>query len=131
MAGWRDLGSHTGFRIAPSGGFPCGFSIVGRLGPLHEADHAMGLRGRWAYRAVGLGTPLCSSPDMESSTPSINRRSMLSGSSQCTFSSSIVRDAMTLLVEGFARGRPPGRPLVEVSSRPITILQAYQKERKR
>ena len=55
MAGWGDLGSHTGFRNAHSGGFPCGFSVVGRLGPLHEAGQAVGLRGRRAYRAVGLG----------------------------------------------------------------------------
>ena len=41
-------------RIAPSGGFPCGFNIVGRLRPLHEVGHAMGLRGRQAYYAVGL-----------------------------------------------------------------------------
>ena len=76
-------------------------------------------------------TPLCSPPSVDSSALSINRRSMLLGTSQCTFSSSIVRDAMILLAEGFARGRPLRRPLVEVSSRPLTILQAYQKERKR
>ena len=76
-------------------------------------------------------TPLCSPPNVESSALSINRRSMLSGTSQYTFSSSIVRDAMSLLAEGFAWGRPPGRPLVEVSSRPLAILQVDQKERKR
>ena len=41
-----DLGSHTGFRTAPSGGFPCGFSVVDRLGSFHEAGQAVGLRGR-------------------------------------------------------------------------------------
>ena len=76
-------------------------------------------------------TPLCSPPSVESSALSINRRSMLSGTSQYTFSSSIVRDPMTLLAKGFVRGYPPGRPLLEVSSRPLTILQAGQKERKR
>ena len=55
MAGWGDLGSHTGFRTAPSGGFQCGFSVVGRLGPLHEASQKVGQRERRAYRAVGLG----------------------------------------------------------------------------
>ena len=58
VAGWEDSGSHTGFKTAPSGGFPCGFSVVGRLGPLHEvgrlgplhkADQKVGLRGRRAY----------------------------------------------------------------------------------
>ena len=55
MAGWGDLGSHTGFRTAPSGGFPCGFSVVGRRRPFHEAGQAVGLCGRRAYRAMGLG----------------------------------------------------------------------------
>ena len=55
MASWGDLGSHTGFRTVPSGGFPCGFSIAGCLGSLHEAGQAVGLRGRRAYRAVCLG----------------------------------------------------------------------------
>ena len=36
MAGWEDSGSQTGCRTAPSGGFPSGFNIVGRLGPLRE-----------------------------------------------------------------------------------------------
>ena len=44
-----------GFRTALSGGFPCGFSVISHLGPLHEVDLAMGLCGRWAYRVVGLG----------------------------------------------------------------------------
>ena len=39
MAGWGDSGSQTGSRTASSGGFLCGFNIVGRLGPLHEAGH--------------------------------------------------------------------------------------------
>ena len=76
-------------------------------------------------------TPLCSSPNMELFALSINQRSMLSSTSQYTFNSSIIRDAMTLLAEGFARGRPPGQPLMEVSFRPLTILQDDQKERKR
>ena len=49
MAGWGDSGSQTGSRTAPSGGFLCGFNIVGHLGPIHEAGQAMGLRGRRAY----------------------------------------------------------------------------------
>ena len=36
MADWGDSGSHTGSRTAPSSEFPCGFNIVGRLGPFHE-----------------------------------------------------------------------------------------------
>ena len=55
MADWGDLGSHMGFRTAPSSGFSCGFSVVGRLGLLYEAGQAVGLRWRQAYRAVGLG----------------------------------------------------------------------------
>ena len=55
MASWGDLRSHISFRTVPSGGFPCGFSVVSRLGPLHEAGQAVGLRGCRAYRAVGLG----------------------------------------------------------------------------
>ena len=38
-----DLGSYTGSKILPSGWFPCGFDIVGRPGPLHEAGQALGL----------------------------------------------------------------------------------------
>ena len=34
-----------GFGTALSGGFPCGFNTVGRLGPLHEVGQAVGLRG--------------------------------------------------------------------------------------
>ena len=34
-----------GSRTAPSGGFPCGFNIVSRLGPLHEAGQKVGLCG--------------------------------------------------------------------------------------
>ena len=49
VAGWGDSGSHTGFRIALFGGFPCGFSVMGRLGLLYEAGQAMGLCGCWAY----------------------------------------------------------------------------------
>ena len=49
VAGWRDSGSHTGFRTAMSGGLPCGFNTVGSLGQLHEAGQAMGLCGRRAY----------------------------------------------------------------------------------
>ena len=46
MAGYEDSGSQTGSRTTPSGGFLCGFNIVGRFGPLHEAGQAVGLRGR-------------------------------------------------------------------------------------
>ena len=49
VAGWGDSGSHTGFRTALSGGFPCGFNVIGRLGPLYEAGQTMGLCGHWAY----------------------------------------------------------------------------------
>ena len=48
MVGWGDSGSQTGSRTAPSSRFPCGFNIVGRLGPLHEAGHAGGMHGRRA-----------------------------------------------------------------------------------
>ena len=50
-----DSGSQTGSRTVPSGGFLCGFNIVGCLGLLHEAGQVVGLRGRRAYRAVSLG----------------------------------------------------------------------------
>ena len=53
MVGWGDLGSRTGSRTAPSGGFPCGFNIVGRLWPLHEAGHAVGLLGKWVCAGTG------------------------------------------------------------------------------
>ena len=43
MTGLGDSGSQTGSRTAPSSGFPCDFNIVGRLGPLHEAGHVVGL----------------------------------------------------------------------------------------
>ena len=49
MTGWGVSGPQTGSRTAPSGGFQCSFNIVGRLGPLHEASQAMGLRRRRAY----------------------------------------------------------------------------------
>ena len=49
MADWGDSGSHTGVRTALSGGFSCGFSVMGRLGPLHEASQTMGLCGRGDY----------------------------------------------------------------------------------
>ena len=49
MAGWGDSGSQTGSRIAPSGGFSCGFNIVGCLGTLHEEGHVVGLRRRRTY----------------------------------------------------------------------------------
>ena len=49
MAGWGDSGSQTGSRTASSGGFLCGFNIVGRLRQLHEAGQAVGLRGCRAY----------------------------------------------------------------------------------
>ena len=55
MVGWGDSGSRTSFRTAPSGGFPCGFSVMGRLGPVHEAGQAVDLHGCRAYRVVGLG----------------------------------------------------------------------------
>ena len=45
MAGWGDSRSQTGSRTTPFGGFLCGFNIVGRLGQLHEAGQAVGLRG--------------------------------------------------------------------------------------
>ena len=31
MAGWGDSGSQTGSKIAPCGGFLCGFNIVGHF----------------------------------------------------------------------------------------------------
>ena len=43
MAGWGDLGSHTGFKTTPSNEFSCGFNIVGCLGPLLEAGKTVGL----------------------------------------------------------------------------------------
>ena len=49
MADWGDSGSQTGLRTAPSCGFPCGFNIVGCLGPLHEAGQAVGQRRLRAY----------------------------------------------------------------------------------
>ena len=49
IAGWGDLGSQTGSKTAPSGGFPCDFNTVGRLEPLHEAGQAVGLHGCRAY----------------------------------------------------------------------------------
>ena len=49
IAGWGDLGSQTGSKTAPSGGFPCDFNTVGRLEPLHEVGQAMGLHGCRAY----------------------------------------------------------------------------------
>ena len=55
MTDWGDLGSHTGFRTAPSGGFPCDFSIVVRLGSLHETGQEVGLCGRQAYSTMDLG----------------------------------------------------------------------------
>ena len=76
-------------------------------------------------------TSLFSPPNMDSSALSINRRSMLSGTSQYTFNSSVVGDAMTLLAEGVAQRRPPGQPLMEVSSRPLTILQENQEEKRK
>ena len=49
MVGWGDSGSQMGSRTALSSGFLCGFNIVGRLGPLHDASQAVGLRGCPAY----------------------------------------------------------------------------------
>ena len=49
MVGWGDSGSQTGSRIAHSGGFLCGFNILGRLGQLHEVGYAVGLRKCRAY----------------------------------------------------------------------------------
>ena len=49
VADQGDSGSHTGFGTALSGGFPCAFNTVGRLGAFHEAGQAMGLRGRRVY----------------------------------------------------------------------------------
>ena len=39
-----DSGPQTGSRAVPSGWFPCGFHIAGRLGPLHMVGQAEGLR---------------------------------------------------------------------------------------
>ena len=72
-------------------------------------------------------TPLCSPPNVDSSALSINRRSMLYGTSQYAFSSSIVRDEMMLLVEGVARRRPLGWPLLEVSSRPSPFYKQIKR----
>ena len=47
-----------GSRTAPSGGFLCGFNIVGRLGPLHEAGQAVGLCGRRAPGLLSRGSGL-------------------------------------------------------------------------
>ena len=49
MTGWETRDPRQGYRILPSGWFPYGFNIVGRLRPLHEAGQAVGLQGRWAY----------------------------------------------------------------------------------
>ena len=38
-----------GSKTAPFGGFSCGFDIVGRLGPLHEAGQVVGLHGFRVY----------------------------------------------------------------------------------
>ena len=45
MANWGDLGSQTGSRTAPSGGFPCGFNTVNRLRPLHKACQVVAYAG--------------------------------------------------------------------------------------
>ena len=45
-----------GSRTAPSGGFLCGFNIVGPFGPLHEAGQAVGLRRRWAPSLLSRGS---------------------------------------------------------------------------
>ena len=76
-------------------------------------------------------TPLCSKLKVDSSDLFTNWKLMLSGTSQYLINSSIVRDEMMLLAEGVARVRSPGRPLVEVSSWPLAILLANQKEKKR
>ena len=49
IVGWGDLGSQTGSKTAPSGGFPCDFNTVARLEPLHEAGQAVGLHRCRAY----------------------------------------------------------------------------------
>ena len=90
-----------------------------------------GKRSQAARCSRVKNTSLCSPPSTDSSALSFNRRSMLSGTSQYVFNSSIVRDAMKLLVEGVVRGRPLRRPLMEVSSRPLAILLADQKERRK
>ena len=46
MAGWGDSGSRTGSRTAPSGGFSCGFNIVGWF---MRWARAVDLHGRRAY----------------------------------------------------------------------------------
>ena len=76
-------------------------------------------------------TSLCSPLKVDSSGLFTNRKLMLLGTSQYLISSFIVRDEMILLAEGVARVRPSGRPLVEVSSWPLAILQADQKEKKK
>ena len=40
---------------APSGGFPCGFNIVGRLEPLHEVGKVVGLHGAPGLLSSGFG----------------------------------------------------------------------------
>ena len=76
-------------------------------------------------------TPLCSPLKVDSSGLSTNQKLMLSGTSQYLNNSSIVRDEMILLAEGVAPLRSSGRSLVEVSSWPLAILQAHQKEKKK
>ena len=74
-------------------------------------------------------TSLCSPLKVDSSGLSANRKLMLAGTSEYLINSSIVREEMILLAEGVARVHPPGRPLVEVSSWPLDILQEDQKEK--
>ena len=45
-----------GSRTALSGGFLCGFNIVGPFGLLHEAGQEVGLRRRWASSLLSRGS---------------------------------------------------------------------------
>ena len=47
IAGWGDLGSQTGSKTAPSGGFPCEFNTVGAL------SRFMRRARQWACTGVG------------------------------------------------------------------------------
>ena len=46
MAGQGTRDPKRGSKTAPSRGFLCDFNIVGRLGPLHDAGHKVGLPAR-------------------------------------------------------------------------------------
>ena len=105
----------------------------GRPGEIKNCLTMAGMRKRKpAARCFRVkNTPLCSPLKVDSYGLSTNQKLMLAGTSQYLINSSIVRDEMMLLAEGVARVRPPGRPLVEVSSWPLAILQADQKKKKK